>query len=241
MLGYLHSKSSQFYACMRPHRECMENVHIACLKLPVVLVLRTSDSDQFQESQNWHHRMAKTWHCSECSCNRTRYQLPASRLFAKYRDKQQKKKEKKSHVHKGGVPRGQWFHASFYGIKTCCPHLSGKNIKCFTLLLWVAELFGLSIVFTWAQCCWLASYGLFRQLFFLTLFGPRRRKKRVTTGEADTWGKELGKCTHQWTTNDEKNTNERFRQLVSSSGKRRKTATERSREEDRREWGNQTG
>ena len=39
--------------------------------------------------------------------------------------------------------------------------------------------------------------------------------------------------------------NERFRHLVSSSGKRRKTdnkqKAERSREEDRREGGNQTG
>ena len=39
----------------------------------------------------------------------------------------------------------------------------------------------------------------------------------------DTRGKGLGKCTHQWTTNDEKNTNERFRHLVSSTGKSRKT------------------
>ena len=31
------------------------------------------------------------------------------------------------------------------------------------------------------------------------------KKKRVTAGEVDTWGKELGNCTHQWTTNDEKN------------------------------------
>ena len=30
------------------------------------------------------------------------------------------------------------------------------------------------------------------------------KKKRVTAGEVDTWGKELGKCTHQWTTSDEK-------------------------------------
>ena len=30
-------------------------------------------------------------------------------------------------------------------------------------------------------------------------------KKRVTAGEVDTWEKELGQCTHQWTTNDEKN------------------------------------
>ena len=35
--------------------------------------------------------------------------------------------------------------------------------------------------------------------------------------------KELGKCSHQWTTNDEKNTNEHFRHLLSSSGKRRQT------------------
>ena len=29
-------------------------------------------------------------------------------------------------------------------------------------------------------------------------------KKPVTAGEVDTWGKEHGKCTHQWTRNDEK-------------------------------------
>ena len=37
------------------------------------------------------------------------------------------------------------------------------------------------------------------------------------------WGKELGKCTHHWMTNDEKNTNECFRHLVSLASKRRKT------------------
>ena len=65
------------------------------------------------------------------------------------------------------------------------------------------------------------------------------KKKRVTAGEVDTWGKELGKCTHQWTTNNEKNTNEHFRHLLSLSHKRRKTGNnkkkKRSREEDRRE------
>ena len=30
------------------------------------------------------------------------------------------------------------------------------------------------------------------------------KKKRVTAGEVHTLGKELGKCTHQWMTNDEK-------------------------------------
>ena len=75
------------------------------------------------------------------------------------------------------------------------------------------------------------------------------KKKRETAGEVDTSGKELGKCTHQWTTNDEKKNknkkNERFRHLVSSSEKkkedRQQQKEERSREEDRREGGNQTG
>ena len=50
-----------------------------------------------------------------------------------------------------------------------------------------------------------------------------RRKKRVTAGKVDTSGTELRKRAHQWTTNDEKSTNERFRHSVSSSGQRRKT------------------
>ena len=32
------------------------------------------------------------------------------------------------------------------------------------------------------------------------------KKKRVTAGEVDKLGKELGNCTHQWTTNDDTNT-----------------------------------
>ena len=31
------------------------------------------------------------------------------------------------------------------------------------------------------------------------------KKKRATAGEVDTLGKELGNCTHQWTTNDDTN------------------------------------
>ena len=31
-----------------------------------------------------------------------------------------------------------------------------------------------------------------------------KEKKRITAGELDTWGKELRKCTDQWTTNDKK-------------------------------------
>ena len=33
-----------------------------------------------------------------------------------------------------------------------------------------------------------------------------KKKKRVTAGEVDKLGKELGNCTHQWTTNDDTNT-----------------------------------
>ena len=70
---------------------------------------------------------------------------------------------------------------------------------------------------------------------------PLRQKKRVTAGEVDTWGKELGKCTHQWTTNDEKN-----KQALSTLSvffglkkkDRQQQQEERSREEDRREGGN---
>ena len=32
------------------------------------------------------------------------------------------------------------------------------------------------------------------------------KKKPVTAGELDMGGEELGKCSHQWMTNDEKNT-----------------------------------
>ena len=33
-----------------------------------------------------------------------------------------------------------------------------------------------------------------------------RKKKRVTAGEVDKLGKELGNCTYQWTMNDDTNT-----------------------------------
>ena len=38
----------------------------------------------------------------------------------------------------------------------------------------------------------------------LTLCTYVEKKKRVTAGEVDTGETELGKCTHQWTTNNEK-------------------------------------
>ena len=41
------------------------------------------------------------------------------------------------------------------------------------------------------------------------------------------YGKDLGKCTHRWMINNEKNTNKRFWHLVSSSGERKKTTTKR--------------
>ena len=61
------------------------------------------------------------------------------------------------------------------------------------------------------------------------------KKKRVTAGEVDTWGKELGNCTHQWTTNDEKNkqalsTLSVFVRLKKKDRQQQKE--ERSREED---------
>ena len=34
----------------------------------------------------------------------------------------------------------------------------------------------------------------------------QRKKKRVTAGEVDKLGKELGNCTHRWTTNYDTNT-----------------------------------
>ena len=69
------------------------------------------------------------------------------------------------------------------------------------------------------------------------------RKKRVTAGEVDMWGKELGKCTHQRTTNEEKNkqglsTLSFFFRLKKKDRQHKKE--ERSREEDRRGEGNQT-
>ena len=36
----------------------------------------------------------------------------------------------------------------------------------------------------------------------------RTKKKRVTAGEVDKLGKELGNCTHQWKTNNNTNTQE---------------------------------
>ena len=57
-------------------------------------------------------------------------------------------------------------------------------------------------------------------------------------------GKELGKCTHQWTTNDEKSKQALSTFSVSIRLKkkdRQQQKEERSREEDRREGGNQTG
>ena len=69
------------------------------------------------------------------------------------------------------------------------------------------------------------------------------KKKQVTAGEVDTWRKQLGKCAHQWTTNDEKN-----KQALSTLGvffrlkkkDRQQQKGDRSREEERREGGNQT-
>ena len=42
--------------------------------------------------------------------------------------------------------------------------------------------------------------------FFYFLSKMSRMKKRVTAGEVDKFGKELGNCTYQWTTNDDTNT-----------------------------------
>ena len=57
-------------------------------------------------------------------------------------------------------------------------------------------------------------------------------------------GKELGKCTHQWTTNDEKNkpalpTLSAFVRIKTKE--RQQLKEEKGTEEDRREGGNQTG
>ena len=60
--------------------------------------------------------------------------------------------------------------------------------------------------------------------------------KLVVWAQPPQWGKELGKCTHRWMMNDEKN-----KQLNKCLKKdRQQQKEERSREEDRREWGNQT-
>ena len=61
------------------------------------------------------------------------------------------------------------------------------------------------------------------------------KKKRVTAGEVDKLGKEVGNCTHQWTTNDDKN-----KQALSTLSllQVKQQKEERSREEDRREGGN---
>ena len=54
---------------------------------------------------------------------------------------------------------------------------------------------------------------------------------QVTAVEVDTLGKEVGKCTRQWTTNDEKNTNKHFQHFVTSSGKRRQTVNNEKKKE----------
>ena len=54
---------------------------------------------------------------------------------------------------------------------------------------------------------------------------------RSLTSQQSPRGKELGKCTHQRTTDDEKNTNERFRHSASSSGKRRQTDNNKKKKE----------
>ena len=57
------------------------------------------------------------------------------------------------------------------------------------------------------------------------------KKKRVTAGEVDKLGKELGNCTHQWTTNDDTKHTSAF-DTKSSSGKRRKIDNNRRKKEE---------
>ena len=56
------------------------------------------------------------------------------------------------------------------------------------------------------------------------------KKKRVTAGEVDKLGRELGKCTHQWTTNNDTNT-QVLSTLKSPSSKRRKIDNYRRKKE----------
>ena len=67
------------------------------------------------------------------------------------------------------------------------------------------------------------------------------KKKRVTAGEVDKLGKELGNCIHQWTTNDDANKQALSTlSLLQVKEERQQKKEERSREEDRVEEGNQT-
>ena len=47
-LVYFHSVSSQFYTCIRPHREHVVNVHNVHKTDKFLLILQMSDTDKFQ-------------------------------------------------------------------------------------------------------------------------------------------------------------------------------------------------
>ena len=53
-----------------------------------------------------------------------------------------------------------------------------------------------------------------------------KKKKRVTAGEVDKLGKELANCTHQWTTNDDRNTQALSTLSLLQVKEERKTTTE---------------
>ena len=63
-------------------------------------------------------------------------------------------------------------------------------------------IFGLVVRFCYC-CCFVVGGGVLCAGFFLCL-ALFSKKKRVTAGEVDKLGKELGKCTRQWTTDDDK-------------------------------------
>ena len=89
---YLLWASSQVYACARPHREHMKNVHSVCgYKLAVLPTLCTNDTNKCQESLDWCHRMAKCWQSVGKVLAKfnmqlrdgSKYQLEVSKLSAK--------------------------------------------------------------------------------------------------------------------------------------------------------------
>ena len=58
------------------------------------------------------------------------------------------------------------------------------------------------------------------------------KKKRVTAGEVDKLGKELGNCTHQWTTNDDTNTQALSTLSLHNRHRRKKEAEKRTDEKE---------
>ena len=66
-LDYLHSTSSQLHAPETAQRTRANRAQCAST-FPVLLMLRTSDTNKSQESLHLCHRMSKCWQSSACNC-----------------------------------------------------------------------------------------------------------------------------------------------------------------------------